>query len=299
MKAELGKLDADFKTVSGVIFGSGIGGLEEFGPWLRETMFSYREMKSSISGKEVVISSPYYTKNARFVSQDEIAGLKFEPLDVNDIKDMDSLLEAVQDRMAYCGNKLFGKNTGVERVDNCVDCAWIYDSHNLYRVKYAAHCSMNRESEHTYGVSAFPKSSYCIRCVEGVGAARCFETYYATNVMDALYCLNVSGCSNCMFSFNLKSRHHMIGNLQLSRERYLELRKKLVSEMAEILRKEKRIFSIAEIVRGGKSPEEVPAEPSLVPPTVEKAFADTARVVLGKEHEIERLAPGCCAGCWR
>lgn len=285
-------LNKDFKIVSRILFESEIGELQDFEPWLKETMFPYKFVKSFVSGKDVIISSPHYTKDARFISQDEIGSVKFGPLNVNEITDIDSLLEAVEDRIIYCGNKTFGKNQNAEKVDNCTDCWDVYDSHNIYKVKYAAYSSCNRDSEHIYGVSAFPKSAYSIRCLEGVGATRCFETYYATNVMDTYYCLNVSGCSNCMFSFNQKAKHDMIGNLQLSKERYAEIRKKLLSEIAEKLKKDKRIFSIAEIVKGGKRIKDVQIEPSPVPATVENAFANTTRVVLGREYnKSEKLAP--------
>ncbi|MEW6528646.1 MAG: hypothetical protein AB1391_02040 [Candidatus Micrarchaeota archaeon] len=286
------KLNTDFKKVCKLLFGSEIGDLKDFEPWLKEAMVPYKEVKSIISGKEVMIAGPYWPNDAKFISQDEIGKVKLEPLNINEIKDIDSLFRAVKDKIIYCGNRTFGKNFDVEKVDNCIDCSDVYYAHNIHRVKYGAYCSSVRDDERVYGGSAVVRSNHVIRCVEVIGIVRCFETHYATSTMDTFYCLNVSGCSNCMFTFNQKAKSYLIGNLQLTKEKYLELKTKLVSEMAEKLKKDKRLFSIADIVKTKTTIEEVEVAPSPVPQTVEKAFSSTMRIVLGKEYKDSRqLAP--------
>ena len=67
---------------------------------------------------------------------------------------------------------------------------------------------------------------------------------------DCYYSANCENCSDCMFSFNLRNKRHTVGNVQLPREKYLGLKKKLVGEILGELLPRKRVISIAEILGG-------------------------------------------------
>jgi hypothetical protein len=281
------KLNMDFKKTCRLLFGQEIGELGEFAPYLSEMYFPYALQRSALSGRRVCLSGPYYPEGAKYASQSEVGKVAFEPLSINQIKDIDSLFEAAAGRAVYCGNKLFGTCLGEIGGDNLADCAEVRDSYDVYSSKYAAYCSIGRYSESIYGVSGFRGVSNSVRCAwcagpNNNGAARCFETYASTGIAGAYYAYNCSGSSDIMFCFNLLGRSHCIGNLQLTRERYATLKAKLVAEMAEKLRNDKRLFSIVDLVGAGK--EEGSGQAYAPPPkSVERAFASCCRVVLGKE----------------
>ena len=278
-----------FDTTAKILFGEEIGRLQDFAPYLKEAMLPYQMKKSSVSGKNVMVSSPYYLPEATFVSQDEISLLKFPPLNVNEIKDIDSLFSAVSERTIYCGNKLFGRNQDVVEVDNCIDCTNVLHSHNVFNVKHGAYLSGTREGEHIFGVTGYPGAQFSIRTVEGVGAKRCFETFYGTNLADTYYALNCIGCQDCIFAFNLRSRRHCIGNLELPKDRYQKLKAKLTCEMGDELRAKKRLFSLADIAFAGRRKEDIPEEKVAydgpVPRKVEEAFQSTTQLVIGKRRK--------------
>lgn len=289
-------LNQAFKSTCKVLFGQEIGELSEFEQYLSETMFPYRTANSDISGKEVLVSIPHYPQESKFISQDEITKVKFEPLNINEIKDIDSLLEAAEERAIFCGNKIFGKCENVERVDNCIDCSNIKKGHNIWQVKNGSNISYMRESEYVFGVSAFPKSKYSIRCLEGVNSTRCFESYYSSKISDLFYAFNCVGCQDCIFAFNLRSKRYNIGNLQLEKGKYVELKKKLVTEIAEKLQKNKRAWSISDIANHRLSKKEIETEISYpyspVPRKVEEAFNKTTEIVFGKERKnIQNFGP--------
>ncbi|HIH30645.1 TPA: hypothetical protein HA243_04545 [Candidatus Micrarchaeota archaeon] len=289
------RLNEDFRQTCSIIFGREIGGLEEFAPYLSEMMMSDLSIKSSLSQKKVMLSSPFYREDATIVSQEELGRLSFAPLNINDIKDIDSLFEAAQERAVYCGNKLFGKNMNVSESDNVVDSVHVHHSHDIYSSKYVAYCAIGRYAESIYGVSPFWRGNRAIRCSACYlnGASRSFECYYSNGISDSYYTFNCSGCTDCIFCFNLRSKSHMVGNLALSRERYSKLKEKLVSEMAETLQKDKRIFSIAEICGTGQDYEGDSKSPSsAIPGEVEAAFGTTTKILFGKEHrDAGRFAP--------
>ena len=278
-------LQSAFDATTKVLFGQPIGALEDFAPYLSEMMLPCSTVPSCISGKGVILSNPFYPEGAPAVSQDELAKIKPAPFSPNDIKDIDSLFRAASERAVFCGNKTFGRNSEVSEADNAVDCVLVEHAHNMRNVKYAAHCSHMRESEHVFGCSGFPESRFSMRVWWGVGSNRCFESYYGVNLSETYYCFNCVDCANVMFSFNMRSKRNMIGGLQLTKERYSQLKEKLVSEMAGELRRKKRLFSVPDIALFGRKKSEIPPDEvaldSPVPPKVESAFSSTAKIVLG------------------
>ncbi|VVB58822.1 Uncharacterised protein [Candidatus Anstonella stagnisolia] len=276
-----------FDTTGKVLFGQPVGKLSDFKEYLSETLLPYQTKKSFLSGKSVTLTNPSYPADAKFISQDEMAQLKFQPLKTNEIKDIDSLLSAVRERVVFCGNKMLGRNYEVFDVDDCVDCTNVISSNNVYNVKNGAYNSFLREAESVFGVFGVPGASFCMRCFEGVGATRCFESYYMKEIADMYFSFNCVGCSEGIFAFNLRGKRHTIGNLQLEKDKYLALKKKLVAEMGEELRKKKRMFSIVEVAVFGRDKKKIKAPEiaydSPVPPKVEDAFRKTSKIVLGKE----------------
>ena len=293
-------VDAAFRKLCSILFGREVGGLLEFEPYLKEAMLPYTIAKSG-AGQDVFISSPYYPKGARFVGPDEAAAASAsaasgKPLSINDIKDIDSLFRAASENIAYCGNKTFGRSHNSGTVDNAIDCIDVYCAHNVRNVKKGAYLSCVRESEYVFGIPAFPKINYSIRCLEGINANRMFETFYSNRSSDMYYSFNCHGCSDVIFGFNLRGKRHVIGNLPLEQKKYLELKKKLTGEMAQLLAADKRIFSISDLARMGvKESREgdavlIPTVPA--PASVEKAFSEATKIVLGKERSgIRGYAP--------
>ena len=281
----------EFKKTCKLLFGQEIGELAEFAPYLSETNWPYVMGKSCVSGKPVLLSGPYYNESSRFASQGEIPSLKLAPVSINDIKDIDSLFAAASENAVYCGNKMFGKNLSVEIADNIVDGIDVHNSHDIYQSKYVAYCSVGRYAESAYGVNNFQFARNSMRCHICFlkGAQRCFETYMTCGISDSYYTMNCTSCTDLMFSFNLRSKSNCIGNRQLTRERYLALKQKLVSEMAEKLKRDKRLFSLADIMKGAAGAEE---ELEKISPETEKALATALRIVLQKEHKnVARLTP--------
>jgi hypothetical protein len=285
------KINVDFKNTCRLLFGQEIGELSEFVPYLSETNWPYVMGESCISGKIVLLSGPHYRKDARFASQEEIPSLKLPPVSINDIKDIDSLFAAASEKAVYCGNKIFGKSIGVETADNIVDGIEVHKSHDIYQSKYMAYCSVGRYAESSYGVNNFQFARNSMRCHICFlkGAQRCFETYLTSGISDSYYTMNCTSCTDLMFCFNLRSKSNCIGNLSLTRERYLSLKQKLVAEMAEKLRRDKRLFSLADMFRGATSADE---EREKISPETEKALSTALRIVLQKEHgNVARLVP--------
>ena len=275
-----------FQNTSKVLFGQSIGELKEFDNYLSETMNPYDSYESKLSGKEVIVNS-YYPEDAAFISADEVAALKRQQVDINSIKDIDSLVEAVKDTFAYSGNQMFGLNSNLWLTTAITDSHYIIKSHNVVKTKYASNCCYTRECSHIFGLIGNPYSEYTIRCSMGGHLKRCFEAYSCDGCSDLYYCFRCDGSTDCMFSFGFMGGRYVIGNNHLTREQYLELKAKLVNEIAEELKTKKQLPSILDLpqhygfVNNARQDEER-LEFEECQPAINEAFGKTSRVILGE-----------------
>jgi len=121
------------------------------------------------------------------------------------------------------------------------------------------------------------------------------ETANTQYVSDAYFCANIRNCQEVMFSFNQDAKSYMIGNVALAHDAYMELKAKLVAEIADELCRKKDIISIAELLgappRAG-APEERPSSwdattprflrPKGYPLELDTAFSKTAKILFGR-----------------
>ncbi len=278
-----------FKTTFKLVFGECNVELSELEPYLLKYHYPVMKRKSSISGKEVALSSSWYAPGSKIISQEEIDFNKHEKLNINDIKDIDSLLEAIKDRTVYAGNKVFGNSKLIYCSDNCTDSYCVHCSHNTFSSKYVAYSSFVRdEVEYVFGTSLFSRSKFLIRVIGAWNLTRAFESYLCRDSSDLFGCFNCSDCFNCMFSFNVRSKRNAIGNLELPADRYAKLREKLVTEAREHIEKHKEFPALFELPELQAAPENLPAiaaaqkkREDLQP--IDEAFKSTSRIIFGRE----------------
>jgi hypothetical protein len=290
-------LNKAWKQTCKIIFGGEVGELKDYEAWLTKGMEKPRKSKSALSGKDVYSAVPYYCKDARFISFDEIDfGKTFEPLNINQVKDIDSIVEALQERFVYTGNVILGNSKDIEGSSNVQNSSHIFGSTFAFNCEYNAYCyGMTRTNKYAFGIFMASASEFIINAyVSGRKSSRCFEIWHVTGSSDCYYCFNCDGMHDVLFSFNQRGKKNMIGNLELPRDKYAGLKAKLLAEMREGLVAEKGLPSLMEIVSGSKKRPEI-RESNVKEEAktadmgaIEKAFGETARVVLGKElHGID------------
>jgi len=222
-----------WKSTCKILFGGELGELKDNEKWLLEFIEPHGKRKSCISGKDTYPSIDDYCKNAKFMSFDEIDfNKKFGPLNINEIKDIDSALGAIEERMYYAGNIVLGNSRLVEGSSNITDGIGVYRSYFADGCEYAAYSANIKATKYAFGVNGSAFTDYAIRSfLVGPKCQRLFETYWVLEGADLYYSANLEGCSDCLFCFNLRGRRNCIGNLELPKGKYLQLKKKLVAEM--------------------------------------------------------------------
>ncbi|MCX6777532.1 MAG: hypothetical protein NT157_01465 [Candidatus Micrarchaeota archaeon] len=293
------RLAQAFELTYKVIFGECNVKMDELSKYLYKGHYKPEFRKSSLSGKTVALWRDCYRKDSKIISYDEIDFAKSpEPLNLNEIKDIDSVLEAVADRAFYSGNKIFGNSGFVENSDNIVDSFFVKNSQTVTSSKYVAYSSFIRDdSEHVFGSSWLGRGKFLIRMHAGLDVNRCFESRYCVNSSDLFGCYDCIDCYDCMFSFNLRSKRYVIGNIVLPKEKFREIRQKLVSEAREYLGKHKNFPSIIELSASGSVPKNLPIaksefekKPVDMRP-IDRAFGTTSALIFGQNiGSIERVA---------
>ncbi len=243
-----------WKSTCKVLLGDEIGDMVRYTDYLKRYVDSVSEKTSSISGKKVAISSENICKGAKFISHDEVGGylksVSSAPVSINDMKDVDSAIEAVQERAYYCGNIVLGNSGNVEKSNRCINTFHVHESQDIYDSKYVAYSCTARYSDYIFGSNSIGETKFGIKVFETYQDTRCMETVRTYTSSDCYFTGNVEASNNCMFTFNVRNKSHMIGNCQFSREEYSKLRAKLLEDIGETFKAKKSIPGIVEIIRG-------------------------------------------------
>ncbi|MFH1470942.1 MAG: hypothetical protein ABIF01_04290 [Candidatus Micrarchaeota archaeon] len=280
-------IDNAFMRTFNLLLGNGEGevSLEEFRGYLLQYSKPVSRRKSLVSGKDVALVTDDYCKDAKFISHDELREAAFEPLSINEIKDIDSILGAIEERIQYTGNKVLGQSRFVEDSDICIDSLYVRGSANVRQSKYVAYSRMIRDSEFVFGSSTSGKARHMIKTTS-YNSTRCFESYYVANTSDTYFSYNCLDCAENMFSLNQRGSRYVIGNLKVEKNRYLELKKKLLSEVRERLIRERKfptIFNLEwkKLEIPDMSPRERKDERNFG--RIDDSFQITSKIMFGKE----------------
>jgi len=282
------ELNKAWKSTCKVVLGEEIGELKDYEEWLREYYPSGKTEKSHISNKDVIFAKADYCDSAKFISLDEVTEKKIDSLSINEIKDIDSIVEAISEKWEYTGNKILGKSSFVESSDNIIDSHYVLNSAN---VKQASHIFssyyVSEGSRYIFGCNWSSKTEFQIKS-GGYNTKRCFEANWSDNGGDLYFSYYCLGCNDLLFSFSQRNKRYLIGNLQLPADQYRTLKQKLIGEIREELKKKKTFPSLLKFV-----PDETPSKDirvdisqksettSMAP--IENSFSSTFRILFKKD----------------
>ena len=283
-------LNKAWNSTCRVLFGDEIGELKTYEPWLAEFTTPLEHSKSILSGKDVCFMPKIYANGSKWASFDEIDfSRKFEPLNINEIKDIDSLVDAVSERVCYAGNVVLGNSGEVQESSQINDSFFVDKVSMMGELKYVSNCTLGRLAENCFGCYGAGESEFCIRCSQTYREKRCFEVWMSQNCSDSYYCYNINHCSECIFCFNIKNRRNCVGNLVLEASKYRQISEKLIEEIVQGLKKKKKLPSLVEISNKSEfrkpkfsyAKEEV-QDVAGIKRVVEEEFSKTTGILFGK-----------------
>ena len=244
-------IDREWSNTCRTLLGADIGPLVDYVPYLQRYVKPLRRAPSALSGREVLVSDEY-PRGTGFISCEEMEvydqKLAALPLNLNDLKDLDSALRAAGERVRYAGNIILGNCSNIQSSNRVVDSTNVYASSDILACKNVAYCSISKECENVFGSPSTSMSKYGIKNFESWIANRAMETLRLYKSNDCYYCANLENCFNCLFCFNLRSKSRCIGNRPLDKDTFTRLRDKLVGEMREELKTRKSLPGIVELI---------------------------------------------------
>lgn len=244
-----------WKTTCKLLLGDEIGDIDEYKDYLSKYVKKTRIAKSVLSGKDVILSDDNKYNEKCIISNNEreqYAEKTDMKIDLNQINDIDSITEALSEKVCYAGNIVLGNSKHVYSSNRCSNSSFVYKSQDISDGKYVGYTCMVRYGDHLFGSHSGGETKFGIKVFEMYKDVRCMETVRTYSSSDCFYTGNLEGCTNCMFSFNLRNKRNCIGNLELSSEKYSKIKSKLIEEIRETLRTKKKLKSIIDIV-GGKN----------------------------------------------
>ncbi|VVC04183.1 Uncharacterised protein [Candidatus Bilamarchaeum dharawalense] len=250
----LAQLDKSWRSTCKVLLGEEIGDLNSFADYLKIYTDPIVKRKSILSGTDVTISSNRVPKTARVIGHNEMEAYAKKtaslPFNINDIKDIDSLVRATKEKVVYAGNIVLGNSSNILNSHRCVNTVYAIGCQDVYDGKYVAYTTSIRSPEYSFGCCFGGEIQFCIKVLDPHKQIRCLETYHCNVASDSYYSASLEDCTNCIFSFNQRNKHYLIGNVPLAKDKYASLKAKLVKEFADELKKKKKLPSVIQILSG-------------------------------------------------
>ena len=246
-----------FSETCGVVLGKPHSGLSKFEKWLLLHTRKSQPARSCASGKPLVLPEHVnflLMPKDRLVGEEE-AHFLAERLAIS-IDEADGLsmrnAPGALSKVAY-----FSPDWNVGECRNNSTCQVSVnttDSHRLIlpiNTKQSGCGFWVRDSEHIFGANEVRWSEFCMKCYRCEKIQRCFECDSCWDCSGCLYCHNCENVHDSMFCFNVKNKRNAIGNVELPREKYLEIKKKVLSQLNDELSRTGQV-SLSIFSLGGK-----------------------------------------------
>ena len=242
------ELEKAFQSITLTVLGKKLVGYKDYESWLTENVMPSEYGTSIISGKRIylppfdfyrdikhnilTIEEAYNNHGKNQLSLGELNSLTFS-----------NAKTTLKKLATTTPNTQYGESSHLE------DCDFYYSSHFSYkcvalvRSKYCFYCFWPRQSEYSIGCFYTFSSQFCIKCYNSENLNRCFEMSDCSNCTDSMFCHNCENLTNCMFCFNVKAKRYAIANVEVGREKYLEIRSVVLKQIYNELEAKKALRS--------------------------------------------------------
>jgi hypothetical protein len=247
------RLEEAFAATTKILFGKPLQQLDRYSAWLLERIAAIHLAQSAIgSGTAAIPEYSFfgYMPKSRVVSfeQAPTAAQKkiSEPADGVSLA---QLLPEIKKIAYFVPTFAEGNNLDVTGTACYLDCVNVKKSFDPFDTKHSACVFQTLHAENIFGCYYNINVTFSIHCYNCLNVQRCFEMDTAKNCSDSFFCHNVENLDNCMFCFNTKSKRYAIGNVEVSKEKYLQIKSQLLERILPQLEKNRRLpFDIYDVL---------------------------------------------------
>ncbi len=243
-------------------------------------------------GSEAIYLPERYSEDAPAVKAEDVS--KATPkLSLDEIKDVERLYEYAAEFFHVVGSRVLGRSLAVYESTGVVSSQNVWNSNAVFNSKDVVYSSYIKESKYIFGTHDVVGVRFLVNSAAaggGMESTRLFESFYVVGgSADIYYSHNIEGCQEMMFSFFQKGKRYMIGNVQLSKEKYLSIKSALLEQIMDELKGGKLPHLYDLLTEGSeKAFETLPTEKGKVMPRVEQAYTSVTKALFGKSRSLER-----------
>jgi hypothetical protein len=246
------EIEKAWQAATQVMFGKSLGKLEHYEAWLKRDVPSQIVAKSAISGKNVYIPNFvfYAATQGQCITFDETFEWGKKRLDKAEVKRLQlaNAAKKLGEMRYFSPEVISGENVGMEECGVYFNSNYCFRSSAMAWDKYCAYSMWPRNSEYIFGSAWVFSSSFCIKCHHSENLTRCFEISNSTNCADCYFCHNCENVRDSMFCFNAKNLRHAIGNVEIGKDEYARIKKRVLADIVRGLEEHGEVkFSIYNI----------------------------------------------------
>jgi hypothetical protein len=242
----LEEVEASFSHTAKLVLGRDLFPMGKYVNWLSGNLPRYAKHKSIVSGRSVFVGDygKYFSiPKERMIKEDEAFKLVelAKPIPGIESITLDNAHEFMEN-IAFFSLDIYAGNNS-----NIIDCQSYADSKNCFTCfpcvgnKNSAYNFWPRSSERVFGASVLFDSSSCMNCSQSVKLTRCFEVDSSRDCSDCYFCHNCENVHESMFCFNTKNKKYAIGNVELGKEKYIEIKNRVLKEIGSSLEKDGKL----------------------------------------------------------
>jgi hypothetical protein len=231
------EIEKAFEATTSLLLGAPLTGIRQYESFLlRHVGARAKETKSRLSGKKVYFGEiNYFTLlNDNVVTVDESLELGRKrkitesQADSLSVENASAILSGVKTTTPEI---VYGKNINTQECACYGPTSYCFRSTFTWFCKLAAYSYWPKRSECVFGCSNVLDSKFDINCYGSTNLTRCFETSDSSSCTDCYFCHNVENCNECMFCFNTKGKRYAIANREVGREKYMEIKKRILAQV--------------------------------------------------------------------
>jgi len=247
--------------------------------------------------KDILVSPNHYENVDKIKPLDRVDFTKtYPPLSLNEMKDIDSIVNAIQERIHYTGNIILGNSFMVATSTSIFDSSYIYQSAEIFNTKYSVFSERTRDSVGIFGCCFNGELEFCFDVKNSGRVKRSFSSIRLDMSSDIYYSSGVLSSLEVMFSFGIVGKKYVIGNRELSRDKYYNIKSSLLEQIRGQLAKNKRVPLLRDLVAGplfnryNETVEELKEDSEKIISVLNDSFRSATHVIFGKPISDIKLA---------
>ncbi len=240
----LDKIENSFQDTTKLLFGKALSSFQSYEEWITKRIPKINEYSSSLSNAKTYMPEHYFFKEipreklAAFEDLKKASEQKVSPISLEaPFKDF---LKEVSKISIFIPDFVEGNNMNISETTVYLDSINLFRCFDMFGCKSCAY-TFSAFGEGLFGCYRILNSKFLVHCYNIENVTACFEMDNARNCSNSFFCHNVENVHESMFCFNTKSKRCAIGNVEVGREKYTEMRNLLMNKLLPELESKKNL----------------------------------------------------------